>query len=451
MAMRPQRNLRVAAAAATVALSISAAACATAGTADRPPASTNQPAPASTAPDADPDSVVAAHAGEEWYLGTVPAAPVAADASLEPVRIGMINQEQTPLGSYPEMRAAVEAAVAWVNAELGGVAGRPIELVTCVTRFSPDESRECAESLVAQGVVAFAGGVDVMGSASIAAIEAAGLVLVGGIPVSIEEQRSRSAFFFSGGDAGALAAFAAHAAERGAAAITIAYGEEIPAFEIAARDYGAIVARHLGLEVDLAPFSILETDFEALVRNAAARGSDGVMVLAATQSCVPVMSAMRDHAPSLALYLTGACAAADTLTAAGTAADGVVFNAEGPVDGDVSDADIYLDVVTRYATEPAGGAGTVAFRGFMNLYSLILDAADRGQVSAAGITELARSAADRSSFWGHPFTCDGAQVPGLVALCAPQQILFTIGQTPSGFTSITDWIATDELFAAALR
>ncbi|MFM2184107.1 MAG: hypothetical protein RJB61_2401, partial [Actinomycetota bacterium] len=284
MAVRPQRNLRLAAAATTVALSISAAACApseradgdaTAGTADRPSASTNQPAPASTAPEADPDSVVAAHTGEEWFLGTVPAAPVAADASLEPVRIGMINQEQTPLGSYPEMRAAVEAAVAWVNAELGGVDGRPIELLTCVTRFSPDESRTCAENLIAQGVVAFAGGVDVMGSASIAAIEAAGLVLVGGIPVSIEEQRSRSAFYFSGGDAGALAAFAAHAADRGAAGITIAYGEEIPAFEIAARDYGAIVARHLGLEVDLAPFSIFETDFEALVRSAAARGSDG--------------------------------------------------------------------------------------------------------------------------------------------------------------------------------
>lgn len=400
---------------------------------------------------ADADSVVGAHPGEQWLLGTMPAMPSPADPSLEPIRIGMVNQEDTPLGSYPEMRAAVEAAVAWVNAELGGVAGRPIELLTCVTRFSPDESRRCAETLAAQGVVAFAGGVDVMGSASIAAIERAGLVLVGGIPVTIEEQRSDSAFYFSGGDASALAAFAAHAAGQGASAVTIAYGREVPSFEVAARDYGAVVARHLGLEVELVPFSILEADFAPLAQAAAANGSDGVMVLAATQSCIPVMSAMQQHAPALGLYLTGACAADDTLAAAGTAADGVIFNAEGPVDGDDVDASIYLDVVTRYATEPAGGAGTVAFRGFMNLYALLLATARvGGEVSAARIAALARESVDRPSFWGHPFTCDGMQVPGLAALCAPQQILFRVGATPTGFESVTEWIATDELFAAAL-
>ena len=67
------------------------------------------------------------------------------------------------------------------------------------------------------------------------------------------------------------------------------------------------------------------------------------------------------------------------------------------------------------------------------------------------ILDLARSSVDEPSFWGHPYTCDGRQVPGLPALCAPQQILFTfdaVGQDP---VEITDWIATDELFAAALE
>ncbi|MFM7252797.1 MAG: ABC transporter substrate-binding protein, partial [Ilumatobacteraceae bacterium] len=396
MAQRRHRHLRLASALASLSLTTAAGACTSSAPVDELRSATTAPAnvatvgstTGSTDAAADPDSVVGAHAGEQWLLGTMPAAPVAADTSLEPVRIGMVNQEDTPLGSYPEMRAAVEAAVAWVNAELGGVAGRPIELLTCVTRFSADESRRCAETLAAQGVVAFAGGVDVMGSSSIAAIERAALVMVGGIPVTIEEQRSGSAFYFSGGDAGALAAFAAHAAGQGASRVTIAYGQEVPAFEVAARVYGAAVARHLGLEVELVPFSIFEADFAPLAQAAAANGSDSVMVLAATQSCIPVMSAMQQHAPGLGLYLTGACAEADTLAAAGTAADGVIFNAEGPVDGDDVDASIYLDAVTRYATAPAGGAGTVAFRGFMNLYSLLLEAARSGEVSAARIAAL---------------------------------------------------------------
>jgi branched-chain amino acid transport system substrate-binding protein len=174
------------------------------------------------------------------------------------------------------------------------------------------------------------------------------------------------------------------------------------------------------------------------------------MVLAATQSCVPVMTAMREASAGTRLYLTGACADPSTLEEAGAAADGVLFNAEGPVDGFDIEASIYRDVVERYATAPAGGAGTVAFRGFMNLYSLLLDAAPE-DISADRLVELARASVDRPSFWGHPYTCDGEQVPGLPALCAPQQILFTAGDSPTGYEAITGWIATDELFASLRR
>ena len=54
------------------------------------------------------DTVVERFAGEEWFLGTVPDEPVAADPDAEPIPIGMINQEDTPLGSFPEIRRAVE-------------------------------------------------------------------------------------------------------------------------------------------------------------------------------------------------------------------------------------------------------------------------------------------------------------------------------------------------------
>ena len=394
-------------------------------------------------------SVVAAHAGETWFLGTVPAQAMAADPSLEPIRLGMINQENTPVGSYPELRAAVQAAVAWVNAELGGVDGRPIELLTCTSPFDPAVSRKCADDLVAKGVVAFVGGVDVMSAGAIEVIEQNDLVLIGGIPATLEEQRSSHAFFFSGGDSGALAAFMAHAAESGRTRVGIAYGEEVVSFDVAARDYGAAVGRSLGLEVQLLPYSIFTTDFSPLLSGASANGVDAVAVLAATSSCVPVMSAAEALGIDQQLYLTGACAGTETVTAAGDAIDGVLFNAEGRVDGIDVDAEIYQSVIDRYAAEPAGGAGTVAFRGFMNLYALLVELGP-DNVSAAGLRQFARSAVDRPSFWGHPYTCDGAQVPGLPALCAPQQVLFRV-TTGGGFESVTDWIATDELFDAALE
>ena len=147
------------------------------------------------------------------------------------------------------------------------------------------------------------------------------------------------------------------------------------------------------------------------------------------------------------LYLTGACASDTALDAAGPSALGVLFNAEGSVGGDDVEGAMYQAVVDRYATEPAGGAGTVGFRGLMNLYALLLDV--DGDVTSGRLAALARAAVDRPSFWGHPYTCDGNQVPGLLALCAPQQMLFGLDDAGRELTSMTGWVATDVLFADA--
>lgn len=399
-------------------------------------------------PDVAPSSAVAAtvvelFAGSAWFLGRVPTTAVAADADLEPIRLGMINQEDTPFGSYPEVRVAAQAAVAWINGELGGVAGRPVELLTCVTSFDPDQSRACALDLLEAGVVAFVGGVDVTSDGSIAEIEAAGLAVFGGVPATLAEQRSDRVFAFSGGDVGALAAFLSHASETGASTVVIGFGEGVPSFEVAARDYGQAVGEMLGLEVVSVPYPIFTEDPTVVFDPAEAVDADTVIVLAATSSCAPFMRAASESGRQL--YLTGACADVQALSAASDAASSVLFNAEGSFDSALADAAIYQAVTERYAEEPAFGAGTVSFRGVMNLYALMLEAGP--DLTTENLVDLARSSQMRPSFWGHPYTCDGTQVPGLPALCAPQQIIFGVNQDGAA-VAVTDWIATDELFAA---
>jgi branched-chain amino acid transport system substrate-binding protein len=391
----------------------------------------------------DAGSIVEAFAGAPWFLGAVPATPIAADPDVPPIRLGMINQEDTPLGSYPELRVAAEAAVSWINAELGGVGGRPVELLTCVTSFDPSQSRACALDLLDAGVVAFVGGVDVTSEESIAEIETARLAVFGGIPASLAEQRSDRVFAFSGGDVGALAAFLSHASEAGASTVIIGYGEGVPSFEVAARDYGQAVGAMLGLTVELVPYPIFTDDPSIVFDAAEAANAEVVIALAATSSCATFMRAAAESGRQL--YLTGACADVQQLDAAGDAATSVLFNAEGAFDSPLTDAAIYQAVTERYADQPAFGAGTVSFRGVMNLYALMLDAGPDPTTEI--LVDLARSSQMRPSFWGHPYTCDGTQVPGLPALCAPQQIIFGIDQNGAA-VPITEWIATDELFAA---
>ncbi len=392
-------------------------------------------------------SVVSAYAGEDWIFGTVPASATPADDSLDPIRIGMINQENTPLGSFPEIRFAAETAIAWINAELGGVDGRPIELVPCITSFSVEQSQACAQEMVSENVVAVAGGIDVTSNGSIPILEQNGIPIFGGIPANLVEQRSPVNFFLSGGGAGGAAAFMAHAAENGAETVVLAYGE-FESFEVAARDYGAAVGESLGLNVELVSFPIVATDFLPVLTTAEQVEADALIVLAADTACIPLMEGSVQLGLEAQLYLPGSCAADAIVEAAGDNVEGVIFNSEGPVDPADVEGALYDLAINTYAPGPAGGAGTVGFRGVMNLYSILLELGG-DNITSQGITDIASAAVDRPSYWGHAYTCDGERVPGLPALCAPEQVLFT---TPPGGTSyaVTDWIETDDLFQAAV-
>jgi len=77
-------------------------------------------------------------------------------ASGEPVRLGLVTDGATQaFDNTDELRAGQAAAEYW-NTHRGGVAGRPIELVTCETGADPAGASDCANQMVEDGVVAVA-------------------------------------------------------------------------------------------------------------------------------------------------------------------------------------------------------------------------------------------------------------------------------------------------------
>jgi len=397
-------------------------------------------------PQGDGTSIVERLAGQEWYLGTIPSLPVAADDTLEPIRIGMINQEDTPAGSFPELRFAVDAAINFINAELGGVDGRPIELFPCITTFSTVVSKACAEELVLEDVVALVGGLDVLIEGALPVLEQNDIPLVGGIPAGLAEQNHPNSFSFSGGTAGGMAAYMQHAFEQGYTKAFIAYGE-FESFQVAAEDYAAVVAEDLGMEVRLHPFPLFGADYTSVLNDAKAFGAEAVVINAADAACVPVMQGFQDLEFEGTLYMFGACAADEIISNAEGSQVGVVFAGEGPPDEDDVEGTIYDLASKEYTDGNAEAAGTVGFRGMMNLYAVLVELGG-DNITSEGITGVLRNAVDKESFWGHPYTCDGNQVPGLPSLCAPYETLFIIDETNT-LSFISDWIDTPALFASA--
>ena len=72
-----------------------------------------------------------------------------ADKSLPPVYIGYVNQQGGPTAVGLLATAGAQMAVNYANAELGGVGGHPIQLVTCFIASAEEEGTVCAQKFLA--------------------------------------------------------------------------------------------------------------------------------------------------------------------------------------------------------------------------------------------------------------------------------------------------------------
>ncbi len=392
-------------------------------------------------------AVFAAHTGQKLSFGTVPSPLAKADPSKPAIKIGMINQENTPIGSFPELRLGAEAAVKLINEELGGVNGRPLELVPCITTFSVEKSQGCAQELVQKQVVAVTGGIDVTSSGSIPVLEQNQLPYIGGIPVNFEDMRSPISFQFSGGSPGAMVAFAKHAADNGAKKVVVAYGD-YPPIKASAVDYGVATLKKLGVpEVTEVPFNILATDFLPIMSKANESKPDAIFVGAADTACEPAMKTARDLGVTAKMYFVGACAAPTIAEHLGVdAVVGKIFNIESNPDPKDPEGAIYFDAVAKYGDPklPAASAATIAFRDVMNIYGLMNELGP-DNISSKSILEKIRATKDHPSFNGHPYTCDGKQIPDLPSMCAAQQILME--RTADGLSPLGSWIDVPAILA----
>jgi branched-chain amino acid transport system substrate-binding protein len=427
-----------------------AAACSepepTAGSATGPVAAREDPASSGsvTTLPGDGRTVLSRFAGARWFAGEVPG-PAAADASAEPIRVGFINVDSGPIGAMPELHTSTAGAFEFINTELGGVGGRPVELVPCLLSnpMSADESQGCARMLVGARVVAVLGGIGLANGPALSIFADNGIPYVGGIPVNFDEMTSPVSFQFSGGSPAAFAAFAQDAVEReGAEQVSILYAE-YPSIQRAALDYGAAVARALGADVTEVAFPMVSQDYVAPVQKALESRPDALFVGAADLACAPIMQAVADLAPGTTVYMVGACADAKHVSKVGVERIvGFRFNVENRIDQSVSrsaDTEIYTAAMETYVpgTTPRGAA-TVSFRAAMNLWSVMKGLGT--EVTPAGIMRELRTSRDRPSFDGHDFTCDGTAIPALPALCSPQEVIAEL-TGPSQFREASDgWV-----------
>jgi branched-chain amino acid transport system substrate-binding protein len=331
----------------------------------------------------------------------------------QPVVVGLLNQEDSPVGSFPDLRKGAEAAVRHVNADLGGVGGRPIRLQACATRGTPESSQACATKLAGAHPVAVIGGVDLGSAASLPVLESAGIPYVGSLPQLGEELTSDGAFMLAGGTVADLLGQAdyaldvLHATRIGALYVDLpgVLTTVVQAAEIVLKAKGATDVKMVAARAD-------EADFTPALTAATAGDPDVVFVVFPAQACARIMQARQALSVEAAMFFPSACAERSVVDAAGSAADGAYFgSAYLPFDDPSPDVDAW-----RTRTKAQGVLSQAGFSSVMNVHRILTEAPE---ATAAAVSTALAGARDHPGYMTHAYTCDGKQVTLMKAICNP--------------------------------
>ena len=275
----------------------------------------------------------------------------AADSSLEPVRIGYVNEEiGTP--SFPEGSAAVEAAVKYVNAKLGGVDGRPLEVVTCAVGTDEESNQKCGQQFANDSsITAVVTGLLFNAGPLYTALQAAAIPVVGMVPLTGADQQATNAHFWSAGSLvavamGKLASEVSDNPQR----IGVLYSDDA-----AGNTAGELVEQGVGTEVETIGAAVDQASGDVLGPIGSLGEVDAYVVLVSS-ACLQVAQNLATTAPDTPVVTTASCLDPRFLKDSNGAMDGWYTASPSKLTnvaaGDSPDVDLFREQFPEYG-DPA--------------------------------------------------------------------------------------------------
>jgi branched-chain amino acid transport system substrate-binding protein len=405
------------------------------------PANSSAPAPATeAAPGTQAPATTAAPATTE--AGKV--------ATGEPIVIGFVNDEGGAF-SVPELGVGNQVAQDYINNQLGGINGRPIEVKRCVADGSPEKSIDCANQLVEAGVVAVMEGTDLGADSMLPILKSAAIPMVGHVQFGPARMFDDNSYYFGA----AALAYGASAlqfyAGQGAKSVTWFF-PDVDSSHAFTDSVLAPVAKGLGLEYKTVYYDPTAPNWSVLAATAASENPDVSGALAATDGqCAEMASALRG-AGYQGKILAASCAGLHD--AIGEQAVGVNTDADHWNPGDIASAptskqaelELYAKTMKAAGHEDlVKGNAVITFADLMNLSKIMSGIS--GDVTGATVAGALRATKDFDSFAGPKITCDHTVIPGNSA-CTTGLLFFAIQNDGSVKAVTNDFVDISAILAA---
>jgi branched-chain amino acid transport system substrate-binding protein len=322
-----------------------------------------------------------------------------------PVKVGLINNEGSSPVAEPSTGDAAVAAADYANAELGGIAGHPIQVIRCAENEDVASATACANEMVQDNVAVVDIGTTGLGGTMVPIITKAGIPYVSATGASPAELTTPGTFMWTGGFPADLAGMATEAHEHGYKKVT-AFVIDTPGALAGAQQIGtpAFKAEGVTLTIESVPEAVADAS-----------------------TCTSILQALSTVAPGTPVYANTSCLNSSTLTALGNAMNGVKIFGRSDTESSDTEAALYRYVMATYypSANPSGDTVT-GYQGMLGLVRAIDSL--KGAPTPASITAAIKAAKNipLPAGAGLTFTCNGKAMAGLSSNCSAGDVVLTI-------------------------
>ncbi|WP_419224388.1 ABC transporter substrate-binding protein [Gordonia sp. CPCC 206044] len=348
-------------------------------------------------------------------------------ATGDPVKIGLFNPSKGP-ATQGGVTTGKDAAVNYINNSLGGLNGRPIEVVDCgIDQTAPESTIACANQFVQAGVVAALDGYNSESQSAVPILTSAGIPLVGQIPFNTATgAKAENRVYFGPPPAAFLVGFMQSLKAAGKTSLTLA-NADLPQAHQVFDGLLAPLGKQLGIEVKSVYYPPTGPNFTALATTLAEGNPDaaGLMTAPNDNTCTKLSQSLRSVGYRGTMFMAACTEFIDTMGAQAVGAETYSPGWQPPaIDSTPEPAKANLQLAEKYIDDAGGVGGFYAYGTFSIFVDFVngLNQAKVADFTGANVLNGLKGLTDFQSFLGPKLTCGKASTPN----CTTQMLLFEV-------------------------
>ncbi|MGH9210522.1 MAG: ABC transporter substrate-binding protein [Acidimicrobiales bacterium] len=378
------------------------------------------------------------------YLDFVGGEAGEADSSETPIAIGWVNA-QGGANELPEATAGAEAAVEYVNAELGGIEGHPIELHTCFIVEAEEEGQNCGQQLANDddvSIIVF--GAVVTGNESFHATIGGSKPVMIGVSANPADDDAENTYALYGTQTSVLGPWGTYARdELGAETAAIVFPSQAGANSAA--DAATAGLEAAGIDVTSVGYDPETTDLLGPLTAAGGQDADVVVPMTDAAGCSNLANALEQIGAAQPVVSNPLCLAPPVAEALGGDLPQWTYGIAQSLPGDqrAEDSAAYLETSAQYGLSPEDSGSPFAALSWAEILTVtrFMNAAGADSITPESMAEQAQ-AFEGPLIMGAP-SVDCGYDPEAPAACNNQTKFYTYNGGGE-FEAVSDWLRPPE-------